>query len=158
MIRRKAKNHSSRDENTDLGLDISSLIDVSFLLLIYFLITSTIDPREGDLGLTMPGDGLRTPVVKTDFIDYPRILVDAAGVVSMEGEILDSNPDVRDLILLEDRLQIFADAFAVLDSNGDPQVELEVDDSVPGQRFIDVMNCLAGVGIHKVKLVDFGNE
>jgi biopolymer transport protein ExbD len=65
---------------------------------------------------------------------------------------------VRDLILLEDRLQIFADAFAVLDSNGDPQVELEVDDSVPGQRFIDVMNCLAGVGIHKVKLVDFGNE
>ncbi|MDF1861944.1 MAG: biopolymer transporter ExbD [Verrucomicrobiales bacterium] len=158
MIRRKAKNHSSRDENSDPGLDISSLIDVSFLLLIYFLITSAIDPREGDLGLTMPGKSLKAPVANTDFIDYPKIFVDAGGVVSMEGEVLDSNPDHRDLILLEDRLQIFADAFAVLDSNGDPQVELEVDDSVSGQRFIDVMNCLAGVGINKVKLVDFRNE
>ena len=32
-------------------LDISSLIDVCFLLLIYFIVTSTITPREQDLGM-----------------------------------------------------------------------------------------------------------
>jgi biopolymer transport protein ExbD len=35
-------------------LDISSLIDVCFLLLIYFLVTSTIKPRETDLGMALP--------------------------------------------------------------------------------------------------------
>lgn len=45
MIKKKIGN---RDEDV-AGLDISSLIDVSFLLLIYFLVTSTLDPREGDL-------------------------------------------------------------------------------------------------------------
>jgi hypothetical protein len=35
------------------ALDISSLIDVCFLLLIYFLVTSTITPRETDLGMAL---------------------------------------------------------------------------------------------------------
>ena len=28
--------------------------DVSFLLLIYFLVTQTLDPKEADLGMTLP--------------------------------------------------------------------------------------------------------
>ena len=48
-------------------------------------------------------------------------------------------------VTLEDRLQTFVEAYGVLSSNGDPMVKLQVDDSVPGQRFIDVMNCLAGI-------------
>ncbi|QQL43946.1 biopolymer transporter ExbD [Sulfuriroseicoccus oceanibius] len=39
------------------GLDISSLIDVSFLLLIYFLVTTTLKPKEVDLGFRLPGEG-----------------------------------------------------------------------------------------------------
>ena len=35
-------------------LDVASLIDVSFLLLIYFIVTSTLQKQETDLGLTLP--------------------------------------------------------------------------------------------------------
>ena len=47
--KRRAKEAASEPE-----LDISSLIDVCFLLLIYFLVTSTITPREQDLGMSLP--------------------------------------------------------------------------------------------------------
>ena len=41
-------------EEAEPVLDMSSLIDVSFLLLIYFLVTSTLDPKEADLGMKLP--------------------------------------------------------------------------------------------------------
>jgi len=37
--------------------DVSSLVDVSFLLLIFFLVTSTIMKRENDLPMTIPPPG-----------------------------------------------------------------------------------------------------
>ncbi len=37
--------------------DVSSLVDVSFLLLIFFLVTSTIMKRENDLPMTIPTPG-----------------------------------------------------------------------------------------------------
>ena len=150
MIRRQRR----ENENGSPGLDISSLIDVSFLLLIYFLVTSTLDPREGDIGLTMPGKKLLPQVEKVTH-DIPQITVDAAGVVSLETEVLETNPDSRTLTALEDRLGFLAEAWSANPANGDFRVSLEIDDSVPGQRFIDVMNCLAGLGIEKVSLDGF---
>ena len=42
-------------ENTaDPELDISSLIDVCFLLLIYFIVTSSVTIRESDLAMSLP--------------------------------------------------------------------------------------------------------
>lgn len=153
MTRRKRLTN----DNGNPGLDISSLIDVSFLLLIYFLITSTLDQREGDLDLTMPGRPSGMDLVELS-IDIPLISVDAVGVVSLEAEVLETDIDSRDLVTLEDRLNTFVEAYGVIQSNGDPMVKLQVDDSVPGQRFIDVMNCLAGAGISNVVFVDFGVE
>ena len=51
MSRKKKAEDFEEDEP---GLDISSLIDVCFLLLIYFLVTTTIQPREQDLKMTLP--------------------------------------------------------------------------------------------------------
>ncbi len=136
------------------GLDISSLIDVSFLLLIYFLITSTLEPRESDLGLTMPRDPAGQPVAQ--FLpDPPCIEVDATGTVIMDREVLDADVSSRELVLLEDRLTTFLAAYRVYDLNRGPSVHLKVDDSVSGQRFIDVINCLSGVGIDRVALEGF---
>ena len=36
-------------------VDVSSLIDVCFLLLVFFMVTVTIAPRESDLELKLPG-------------------------------------------------------------------------------------------------------
>ncbi|MCG8602239.1 MAG: biopolymer transporter ExbD [Verrucomicrobiales bacterium] len=154
MIRRKIRKQQKAGEGDANSLDISSLIDVSFLLLIYFLITSTLDPKEGDLNLTMPPVG-DNPRYESPMMPTPRIVVNADGVISMQDEILDTDPTNRELIHLEDRLMTYRDAYQVFDATGSPPIELEVDDSVPGQRFIDVMNCLAGTEIQNISLVKF---
>tara|TARA_R110000850_G_scaffold17330_3_gene53485 strand:+ start:3640 stop:4095 length:456 start_codon:yes stop_codon:yes gene_type:complete len=151
MIRRKPK-------QTDGGharLDISSLIDVSFLLLIYFLVTSTLDPREGDIEMTLPTPGVNHVTVD---LDFPKVFVNSAGTVLMGDDVLDTDIDSRTLAMLEDRLRTYVEAHQIFGSSAGPTVELDVDDSVEGQRFIDVLNCFAGVGISDVRLVGFHNE
>ena len=58
-------------------LDISPLIDVAFLLLIYFLVTTTLQKSEADLSLVLPG------VTKEDSrevkIDQMLVKIEATG-------------------------------------------------------------------------------
>lgn len=149
MIRRQRS--QSQDEAFQ-GLDISSLIDVSFLLLIYFLVTSTLDPREADLGLDLAGIPPSGSTLVEFLPDPPLITLDENGVVSMESEILDADASTRDLVLLEDRMRTYVEAYQVIDTNGSPSVVFDANDSVSGQRFIDVINCLSGVGITQIAL------
>ncbi len=138
-----------RDENP--SLDISSLIDVSFLLLIYFLVTSTLDPTEGDLQLSMAGGGGFRPA-----IEIPTIELNNAGVVFFEEEVLDSNTDQRELVMLLDRLKTYSEASWIIDPDQSAAVKLKISDGAKSQRFIDIMNCLAEVGISNVTFLDVG--
>ena len=157
MIRRRFRKQQASNGEESGALDISSLIDVSFLLLIYFLITSTLDPKGGDLNLTMTPPGVTTDPY-TPIMPTPRIVVDAAGVVSMKDEVFDTDPEVRKLIHLEDRLLTYRDAYRVFDTEGSPPIEVEAADAVPVQRFIYLTNCLAGLEIKNVNFVDFGSN
>lgn len=141
-----------RDTESDkYRLDTSSLIDVSFLLLIYFLVTSTLDPREGDLAMTIPTEEKGTKqIVQEISVDHPEIEVDAAGNILFGGEVVDTDPSNHNLVVLEDRLKTYVEMCRVVADVEFARVNLEVDDSVPGQRLIDVMNCLAKTGIQKV--------
>lgn len=149
-IRSQRRRHEVKDENP--SLDISSLIDVSFLLLIYFIITSTLDPKEGDLKLSMIPDGGSSPTKYV--IDTPTISVDEAGVIYFEEEMLDINVEHRELVMLLDRLQTYSDANWIMHPNTPPKVKVKVSDEAKGQRFVDVMNCLAEVGISNVTFLD----
>ena len=141
----------ARTEEKDPTLDISSLIDVSFLLLIYFVVTSTLNPTESDLKLTMgptPKEGLGV------FIDHPTIGLNEAGVVFYESELLDFDIDRHELVLLLDRLNTYKEASRLISSGEPPRVNFKVSNGAKGQRFIDVMNCLAEVGISNVTFLD----
>ena len=65
-------------EDDEPGLEIAPLIDVSFLLLIYFLVTSTLEKREADLGLTLPTENPDSSAVQVE-IDQMMIVVDPDG-------------------------------------------------------------------------------
>jgi biopolymer transport protein ExbD len=65
-------------EDSEPALDISSLIDVCFLLLIYFLVTSTIKPRESDLGMALPA---ANPSTEQPDIDPLFIKIEASGAI-----------------------------------------------------------------------------
>jgi len=131
-------------------LDISPLIDVAFLLLIYFLVTTTLQKSEADLSLVLPG------VEKSDSkevkIDQMLVQIDASGSVIVNDEVSDSDPNDRHLPNLTDRLSRYA-ASAEL-ANTETQVIIECDEEAVGQRFIDVLNVCAKAKIKNVSLAN----
>lgn len=139
---------------SDPEIDLSPLIDLSFLLLIYFLATSTLEPVESDLAMTMPGPTKGVPPT----IDLMELEVNEAGHILANGEVLDTDAESRDLPMLLDRLKTYV-ASAHLTAT-DPAVILAADDQAKGQRFVDILNVLAhrDVGIEKVTLKGFGKE
>lgn len=55
------KKKGFKPEDDEPNVDISSMIDVCFLLLIYFIVTSTIAEKEADLILALPSDAAGEP-------------------------------------------------------------------------------------------------
>lgn len=139
-------------------LDIAPLIDVSFLLLIYFIVTSTMQPREGDLDIVFPTN-------QTDTVDVPpvdpisiHLREDGtilAGVGGSEEE-LETDVNSRDLPRLHARL---TDYKTIADTSGStPFVVVRADDNAKQQRFIDIVNTLSAVGIANVTITGFRED
>ncbi len=134
-------------------LEISSLIDVCFLLLIYFLVTTTIQPRERDLrmGLPMPGERPPGSVIPPMFIR----VAENGDVFSGTGtgeRALDDGSAMRELPLLASQLNLYS---AATRSAGDePIVQIHVDGAASQQRVVDVLNALGGEKIASVTFTD----
>lgn len=140
-------------EDSDPALDISSLIDVCFLLLIYFLVTSTITPRESDLGMALPA---ANPSTEQPEIDPLFIKIEASGAIytgaGAAQQQMDSDVTVRDLPLLHGQLDMYASAARA--ANSKPLVQIYADGGASQQRVIDVLNALAEVNINSVTFTD----
>jgi biopolymer transport protein ExbD len=80
-------------------IPVASLPDIVFLLLIFFLVTTTIDAEKGlDLVLP-PSDATQLEMAKKNLAN---LLVNAAGAVALDGEEL----LIRDITrVIKDRLQ-----------------------------------------------------
>ena len=142
------------DTEGDTTLDISSLIDVCFLLLIYFIVTSTIVPREMDLGMEIPDT--TPPVVVQPPIPPMVLRIDEKGaVISGMGDyeqVLDTDAESRELPLLIMQLGLYKQA--AIGSGEIPKVMLEIHENVRQQRTIDVLNAFAAAGISSVAIND----
>ncbi|MFO1486639.1 MAG: biopolymer transporter ExbD [Verrucomicrobiaceae bacterium] len=138
------KKRYEADQVEDPGLDISSLIDVSFLLLIYFLVTSTLEPRESDLSMEMPTDSGKASSIQ---IDPLKINLTAAGQVTIADQVMADDAQMESEL---DRYKQLTDA-----TNKKPLVIVTSDDEAKQQRFIDLMNALAKVGITTITLSGF---
>lgn len=145
MARRKS---SKPFTDEDPEMNISPLIDVAFLLLIYFIVTTTLMKQEADLGLVLPGVAAeRSDPVKTDQM---LIKIEGEGVVFVNQELVDADPEDRNLPNLTDRLERYAAAAA--NAGSEAMVVVDCGDEVPEQRFIDVLNACAANGLSHISL------
>ena len=129
---------------------ISSMVDIAFLLLIFFIVATTIMPTERDLIMKLPVPGGST--------------LDAASPVVIEiGEdssvfwgqgdsamLVAGSGSERELPDLKAGLRTAVAASGVHEL----AVMLKAHDRAPQQRFVDVLNCLAACGVENVALVD----
>lgn len=144
----RRKRQSTADLLDEPKLDISSLIDVCFLLLIFFIVTTTIVKREQDISMRLPDCcGGRLPVAEPLVIaleDNGKVWVNP----DQFPEVVASVAGGRELPQLEDRLMMMKE------SGMDVVVQLRVAKNVDYQRFIDVLNCLAKMKVDRTGLVD----
>jgi biopolymer transport protein ExbD len=147
------RKHDNEPE-PDPALDISSLIDVCFLLLIYFLVATTLSKKEVDVPLALPASAPSDADMPD--IDPLFIKLDANGAVftgaGSSQMMLDTDASVRQLPQLDQQLSIYV---AGANSGGKkPLVQLWVDGGANQQRVMDVLNALVGAGISSVTFTD----
>ena len=136
------------DDQQEPELDISPLIDVAFLLLIYFLVTTTLQKSEADLSLTLPG--IAQEDSREVKIDQMLVAINSDGVVLVNEEVTDADPNDRDLPNLTERLSRYSASAQV--ANTETQVIIDCDEEAVGQRFVDVLNVCSKADIKNVSL------
>ncbi|MDF1751413.1 MAG: biopolymer transporter ExbD [Verrucomicrobiales bacterium] len=148
MARRK--NSNPFDGEDAPAMDVSPLIDVAFLLLIYFLVTATLLKQEADLGLALPGvASLSNAPVD---VDQMVIKIEANSNVQVNDELVESNPDSRQLRNLTDRLTRYAAGAKIAKSEA--MVVINCHNDAREQRFVDVLNACAAAGLKNISLTD----
>ena len=83
----------------------SSMADIAFLLLIFFLVTTTIDIDKG-LGIVLPAEGEELEIKKTNILNC---LINSQGNVVLGGDpvaLKDVNKEIRRRLAENDKLII----------------------------------------------------
>lgn len=127
------------------AMPIAPMIDVVFLLLIYFMVSSTLQRQEADISFGLPGT-----VEQADPLDLPdeqiiEIRADGRVVVNEFG--YDSATAVR-LFNLTAMLTRFKQASQSNRVNA--SVTIAPEDSVPHQWVVRVMDACAAAGIDAI--------
>ncbi len=81
----------------DVEIPTSSMADISFLLLLFFLVTTTIDVDTG-IGLVLPPPVEDTDIVKVKEENIIKVLVNAAGDVLINDELA-SLPQIHEIVV-----------------------------------------------------------
>ena len=134
-------------------INVSSLIDMVFLLLAYFIATASLVRSEADLGIRLPG--MLAQAQSVDMADEQIIEVRETGRVVLNGLEFDA-PDSVDLPQLVATLTRYRMSSAA--AKAEPMVTLQGDDYTKHQRMIDVMNACARAGIKNVTFAAGGGE
>jgi biopolymer transport protein ExbD len=118
------------------------MIDMVFLLLVFFMVTAKQIPLENDINLGLPGS-----VSQEDPVDIPdeqRIVIDATGRVVLNDLTL-AEPGDAEMPSLVSTLTRFREAAENAKSKA--LVTLDPHDTVPHQRLVDVMGACNRAGI-----------
>ncbi len=152
MIRKKRIEELDRDEP---GLDISSFIDVCFLLLIYFLVTTQIVRKEQEISSTIP-DAEPTPTEQPEMPPLSLVITEQREVMLIEEggglKLLDEGLEGRELPVLDRVVKQHCGFSRVVGE--DPRVKIRVAGEVEQQRVIDILNVMAKYGVSHITYDD----
>ena len=126
----------------EFGLQIAPMLDVMFVLLMFFMVMAGQQVKEAELGVSVPGSGQPSTTAKTPV----TIRIAPDGVVSFNDTPIDNRED-REMPRLRARLKALIETFA------EQSVIIRPNDRAPYQRVVDVLNAC---GAERVKNLTFG--
>jgi len=126
-----------RERNRDAEIPQGSLADIAFLLLIFFLVTTTIDMDKG-LSMVLPAEGQQTEVAKKNI---SNLLVNASGQI-----LLDEKPiQLRDVQpVVKQKLQ----------ANPKLIISVKTDRRTKYQRYINVLDELKQANATRISVAE----
>ncbi|MDX1518611.1 MAG: biopolymer transporter ExbD [Gammaproteobacteria bacterium] len=120
----------------DLDINITPLIDVVFLLLIFFMVSTTFE-RESEINITLPQASEEITEAKPDAIN---VAIDARG-----------NIFVNDQALLNTQLSSIKEAiFDKLGQRSDAPVIISADSETDHQSVVKVMDAARQLGLVRI--------
>lgn len=132
-------------------MQMGPMIDMVFLLLVFFMVTAKPIKQESDISIGLPG-----AVAQEENVDIPdeqRIVIQSSGQVVLNDLEIDS-PDSALLPELVTILKRFKEAADF--NKTDALVTLAPVDDVIHQRIVDVLNACAKAEIESVTFADGG--
>lgn len=127
------------------AINIASLIDLVFLLLVYFMVAASLQKSEADLSIRLPGMVAQKQSVEMP--DEQLIEVRETGHVILNEQQYDS-PDSMDLPNLVAMLTRYRQACRA--AKIPAMITIMADDGTRHQRVVDVMNACANAQIKNV--------
>ncbi len=133
------------EEMDEPEINMASLIDMVFLLLVYFMVAASLQKSEADLGIRLPG--MIAQKQNVEMPDEQIIEVKDTGHVILNDQQYDT-PDSVDLpnlvgTLVRYRLSCKSAKIPAL-------ITIMADDNTRHQRVIDVMNACANAGVKNI--------
>jgi biopolymer transport protein ExbD len=143
MSRHRKRRHP--EATADLGFQIAPMIDVVFVVLVFFMSLTATIKIEAELNTKLPGNAVTSSAV--EFPDEQTIIIEPAGQVLLNEAPFDSAQD-PDLPTLTDTLKR-------LKQNSENSktlllITITSDPKAPYYRTIDVLNALAAAAIDNV--------
>ena len=130
MVVEKKKERSSE-------IPTASLADIAFLVLIFFLVSSTIDVDKG-IGLVLPAKGETKDIRQKNIAS---LLINADGEVLLDGELV-AIPMIKTIV----REKIAQNEKLIISVKTDPETEYQV--------YIKVLDQLKQAGARRISLAE----
>jgi biopolymer transport protein ExbD len=130
-------------DKTKLPHPVAPLIDVVFLLLIYFMVTSSLVRKEGDIFFQLPAPDVITPI---ELAVNAYICIETDGGISIEGMHFDKSDQklhglVHQVATLRKMAALQQSPFFVT---------LHPDDAAVHSRVIEVLDACAAAKVKKI--------
>ncbi|MFO7954243.1 ExbD/TolR family protein [Thioalkalivibrio sp.] len=125
------------------GVNLTPLIDVVFLLLIFFMVSTTFD-QHADIELTLPSADREAEAVERAWID---IVVDANGNYFIDGqELINRRAETLERVLSEAR-----------EDREDDPVLIRADANASHQSVVRALDVVGRLGITSVSIATLGD-
>lgn len=147
-MKRKILRRRWRSKENNMGFQVAPMIDVVFVILLFFMVAAGNARRETALNADLPAEYQDGKQVAVELPDEIEITIDDDGRVQLNEEVMDE-AESKGLPLLTHELRVLKKA-AGNDLNN-IAVFLKPDERVKYQRIVDVLDVLASENIHKVQ-------
>ena len=140
-------------DNVKAEVDMTPMIDCVFLLLVFFMVSTTFNKQEADISFALPGTAEQSDAVEIP--DEQIIQITEAGNVFLNDLEYDkpTDPDMPELVKTLTLFRQTAEANQV-----PAMITIAPEDNVKQQRVVDVLNACTAAKIANVTFAVGGED